>query len=281
MANRSASTRRPLPGRSNAGLIAIGAVVAAVLVVGAIVVVVVGGGDDDDVDVDDAAVVTTTPNGVAICGPVADDTATTPAPAESEVALAAFPDDDIFKPDAVAGAALPAFSQEIQRGAPDIALCEPAPVVSGYDYAGDEITIDPATDGPTMVVLLAHWCPHCNREIPVLNTWRDSGDVPDNLDIVGVSTGVDPDGANFPPDEWLPALDWQWPVLADSDLGADDPDDDVVASVFRAYGGTTFPTMLLFGSDGRLLARYSGKSTAAVIAARVNDAIVQDAAASA
>ena len=28
----------------------------------------------------------------------------------------------------------------------------------------------PATDGPMMVVFLAHWCPHCNAEIPVLNS---------------------------------------------------------------------------------------------------------------
>lgn len=279
MANSAPSTRHPPPRRSNAGLIAIGAVVAAVLVVGAIVVVVVGVvGDDDE---EDAAAVTTTPNGVAICEPLDDVTATTAVAAASDVALGAFTDDDIFKPIAVRGSALAEFSQEIQQGAPDIALCEPAPVVSGYDYAGEEITIDPANDGPTMVVLLAHWCPHCNREIPVLNEWRDAGEVPDNLNIVGVSTGVDPDATNFPPDDWLEAMDWQWSVLADSDPGADDPDDDVVESAFRAYGGTSFPTMLLFGSDGRLLARFSGEAPAEVTAARVDDAIARDAAASA
>ena len=32
-----------------------------------------------------------------------------------------------------------------------------------------------------MVVFLAHWCPHCNAEIPVLNEWRDSGEIPDGL----------------------------------------------------------------------------------------------------
>ena len=51
-----------------------------------------------------------------------------------------------------------------------------------------------------MVVLLAHWCPHCNAEIPVLNEWRDSGEIPDGLNIVGVSTGASADAPNFPPD---------------------------------------------------------------------------------
>lgn len=274
----SSSTRRPQSKRSNAGLIAIAAVVAIVLIVAAIVVFVVGGdsGDGDE----NAAPVSTTANGTALCQPVENSgSAPEGSAAESAVSLAEFPEDEIFKPVTVDGPSLPAFTEAIQNGAPDIGLCEPVPIVSGYDYAGDEITVDPASDGPTLVVLLAHWCPHCNREIPVLNQWRDSGEVPENLNIVGVSTGVDPTSANYPPDEWLPAMDWQWPVLADSDAGADDPDDDVVSSAFRAYGGTSFPTMLLVGSDGRLLARFSGEFPADIIDARVDDALARDAAA--
>jgi hypothetical protein len=63
---------------------------------------------------------------------------------------------------------------------------EVAPVVSGMDYTGDAVTIDAAEDGPTMVVLLAHWCPHCSTEISRLNEWRNAGQVPDDLNIVGI-----------------------------------------------------------------------------------------------
>ena len=70
--------------------------------------------------------------------------------------------------------------------------------MSGADYDGQPITIDAAADGPTMVVLLAHWCPHCNDEIPRLNEWRDSGDVPEGLDVVGVSTGGRPGERELP-----------------------------------------------------------------------------------
>jgi len=41
-------------------------------------------------------------------------------------------------------------------------------------------------------VFLAHWCPHCNREIPELNAWRDSGEVPADLQVVAVTTAVEP-----------------------------------------------------------------------------------------
>lgn len=261
----------PVPPTRRGGLIAIAAVVAVVIVIGAVVLFTVGGNGDDDDE--------TAPTGVPAGGCAeleSADTNGSDQPATDDT-LDAFADDEAFVPVLVTGAALPEFSRAIQEGAPDIGLCQSAPVVSGYDYAGDEIVIDPARDGATMVVLLAHWCPHCNREIPVLNDWRDSGDVPEGLDIVGVSTGVDPTAANFPPADWLDEMDWQWPVLADSDAGADDPDDDVVTSAFRAYGGASFPTMLVIGSDGRLLDRFSGEFPVAEIARRVDAALALDA----
>ena len=181
-------------------MILIAAVVAVVAVIGVVVALVVGGGDDSD----DATATVPMSGLLAACS---DDTASPtggPSAPTGTIELAPFPDDDIYKPVAVEGEALPPFSPEVRSGEqPDTAWCRGAPIVAGYDYAGNRVTIDPATDGPTMVVLLAHWCPHCNAEIPVLNEWRDSGGVPEGLNIVGVSTGVSPDAPNYPPDEWL------------------------------------------------------------------------------
>lgn len=204
-------------------LLLIAAVVAVIAVIGVVVVLVVGGGDDDD-------------EGGA--------------------------DVDPFRPVSVSGDALPAFSREMQQGAiEDPAIGTQVPVVSGVDYAGNEITIDPANDGPTIVVLLAHWCPHCNSEIPVLNEWRDSGEVPDGLNVVGISTAVDASAPNFPPGEWLVDKDWQWPVLADDRR----PDDETPPPAFAAYGGTSFPTLLFIDGDGKLALRISGEPGADVI----------------
>ena len=150
---------------------------------------------------------------------------------------------------------MPEFSREVQGGSPDPALCLRSPVVSGYDYDGNQITIDPAADGPTMVVLLAHWCPHCNAEIPVLNEWRDSGEIPDGLNVVGVSTGVSADAPNYPPDEWLVEKDWQWPVLADDAP----PDDSSPPPAMGAFGGTSYPTLVFIDADGLVRRRLSGE----------------------
>ncbi len=100
-----------------------------------------------------------------------------------------------------------------------------------------------------MVVFLAHWCPHCNREVPLLVDWERSGDVPEGLNVVGVSTGVRSDAPNYPPDQWLRDEAWPWPVLAD------DENSDALA----AYGGTSFPTLVFVDGDGTVVRRISGE----------------------
>ena len=163
--------------------------------------------------------------------------------------------DPFHRPVSVIGDPLPELSAEIQfGGVDDPAIGLQVPVVSGVDYEGNEIAIDPASDGPTMVVLLAHWCPHCDAEIPVLDEWRDAGEIPDGLNIVGVSTGVSADAPNYPPDEWLQEMDWQWPVLADDRA----PDADSPAPAMGAYGGTSYPTFVIVDADGRVRQRLTG-----------------------
>jgi thiol-disulfide isomerase/thioredoxin len=199
-------------------LLVVVGIVALVAIIGVIVAVVVGGVRDDDGDSSGSV--------------------------------------EPFRPVSVSGQPLPEFGEEVQTGAvDDQAIGQPVPVLSGTDYEGDAITIDPAVDGPTMIVLLAHWCPHCNAEIPVLNEWSESGEIPDGLDVVGVSTGVSADAPNFPPDQWLVDRDWQWPVLAD----------DVTGSAMAAYGGTSYPTMVFVDGNGNVVRRLSGEQPIEVL----------------
>ena len=103
-----------------------------------------------------------------------------------------------------------------------------------------------------MLVFLAHWCPHCNDEIPVLNEWRDAGGVPEDLRIVGVSTAVASDRPNFPPGEWLVDKDWTWDVIADGPPATQ-------RRRATAYGVTGFPFFVLLDADGNVAARGSGE----------------------
>ena len=141
----------------------------------------------------------------------------------------------------------------LENPSADVAVGLTAPVVTGQSFDGSSVTIGGATAGPTLLVFLAHWCPHCNDEIPELNQLRDAGDFPAGLDVIGISTGVASDQPNYPPSEWLAAKDWTWSVLADS----------VESAAFLEFGGSGFPYLVLLDADGTVLARTAGSSTAA------------------
>jgi thiol-disulfide isomerase/thioredoxin len=123
-------------------------------------------------------------------------------------------------------------------------------VLKGYDLQGRPISIDPAGEGKaTLVVFLAHWCQFCNREIPVLNKWRESGEVPTGLRVVGITTGSKADQANWPPSKWMTAMKWPFEVMADSEA----------QEAARAYGVGGYPFMAFVGANGKITARTSGE----------------------
>jgi cytochrome c biogenesis protein CcmG, thiol:disulfide interchange protein DsbE len=134
----------------------------------------------------------------------------------------------------------------------DPAVGQPAPVVAGENFEGEAITIGEPADEPTLLVFLAHWCPHCNREVPELLALDDAGGIPGDLNVVGISTAVASDRPNYPPSEWIVDKGWRWPVMVDDEVG----------TAMTYYGGTGFPFLVMLDADGTVLARQSGESTA-------------------
>ena len=76
-----------------------------------------------------------------------------------------FPDS---QPVTITGDDLPAFEGPYGSQQEDPAFATAAPVLEGKNFQGDAVTVDGTQNGPTMVVFLAHWCPHCNAEVPRL-----------------------------------------------------------------------------------------------------------------
>jgi len=151
-----------------------------------------------------------------------------------------------YQPVAISGAPLPVMPE----GGTDPGIGSKVPVVTGYNFAGDPVSLDVAASArPTMVVFLAHWCPHCNREIPRILEWAVTKGVPEGLRIVGVATASRNDYPNWPPSAWLNDMGWKWEKMADTQDG----------QAFSAYGGTSFPTMVLVGPDGTVKNRFSGE----------------------
>lgn len=145
----------------------------------------------------------------------------------------------------------------------DSAIGAPAPLLRGYSFDGRPVTIEPGDGRSYMVVFLAHWCPHCNAEVPRLIEWKNMGMVPDGLEVVGVSTGVAADRPNYPPSEWIVEKKWPWTVMADS----------VTQDAAMAYGVSGYPFFTIIGADGTVKMRASGEKSIEEIDALVDAAL--------
>ncbi len=125
------------------------------------------------------------------------------------------------------------------------------PSVTGKDFEGNDITIS-GDDGKAKVILfVAHWCPHCQKEVPLLKEHLDDVPMPDDVELMTVSTSVKPGADNYPPQEWLEGEGWQAPVLAD----------DENSSVAQAFGLSAFPYFVVVDADGKVVQRASGELT--------------------
>lgn len=162
------------------------------------------------------------------------------------------------QPVTVDGAALP---PPPETGA-DSAIGLTVPTLQGFHFDGSPLDITPGGRAK-MIVFLAHWCSHCNAEIPVLRAWAEAGGVPADLDIIGVSTAVSVQRENYPPSEWVVAKEWAWPVMADS----------VNSDAAIAYGVGGFPTFVIVGADGTVKVRSSGELPAADLDALAKQAL--------
>lgn len=149
----------------------------------------------------------------------------------------------------VDGAPLPAMPKK----GPDPAIGATAPKVSGVNPDGDPVTLGP--DGrPTLMLLVTHWCPHCQNEIPRMKQYQSDG-LMTGVDVQILSTSQDESRDNWPPSSWLKNKGPKGVVLADDEnLGA-----------AQAYGLTGFPTIIALDKDGKVVARASGELSQATV----------------
>lgn len=130
----------------------------------------------------------------------------------------------------------------------DPAVGAAAPVVTGAGFDGTAVTIGGAGQ-PQLIGFMAAWCPHCQDELPEVGEWLRAGGVPEGLEVVAVSTGLDPARPNWPPDAWFEREEYPGPVLVDDGEG----------SVGRAYGLTGTPYWVGVSAEGEVVVRVTGR----------------------
>jgi cytochrome c biogenesis protein CcmG/thiol:disulfide interchange protein DsbE len=146
------------------------------------------------------------------------------------------------------GDPLPALAD----AASDAAVGQPIPTLTGVDLSGEAISIGPS-DGPMAIVLLAHWCSHCQAEVPVLVDYLASTGMPDGVKLVAISTSIDAARPNYPPSTWLEREGWTAPTMVD----------DATSGGLRALGMSSFPGFIFVDADGRVVQRATGELPAA------------------
>jgi len=136
-----------------------------------------------------------------------------------------------------------------------------APTLTMEGPTGDKGVIGGAAQ-PTLVVFLAHWCPHCQAEVPVIVKAFKDGRVPD-IRLVAVATSTNPQAQNYPPDSWLDREDWPGEILLD--------DKDFTAG--RAFGLASFPYLVALDAAGKVTGRALGDTTVSQIEALAATAV--------
>jgi thiol-disulfide isomerase/thioredoxin len=111
---------------------------------------------------------------------------------------------------------------------------------------GVQTVIDPADGRPRVWLVWAHWCPHCQAELPALAGVFDQIAV-STVDLVTISTNQDPARGN-PQDEYLATAEFPFPVYIDSGNAA-----------AGQMGVVSFPSWMITNGDGAVVSRWSGE----------------------
>jgi thiol-disulfide isomerase/thioredoxin len=128
----------------------------------------------------------------------------------------------------------------------------PAPAFKAQpNNSGQPIMIDPADGTVRLIGFFAHWCPHCQREVPRVSQWLAENGVPEEIEIIAISTAVREGAPNYPPSEWLIDENWPTQILVDSEE----------SELATAYGLDGFPYWILVDATGTVMHQSSGELT--------------------
>jgi len=132
-------------------------------------------------------------------------------------------------------------------GATDAAVGVTIPTLEGKTFDDSPITIGP-TGKPEVILFVAHWCPHCQAEVPRIVDLSNQGAL-SGITIHTVATGTNANADNYPPSSWLKGVGWPFPVMVDS----------TKSTAARAYGLPAYPYFVFVDAAGKVVGRATGE----------------------
>ncbi len=145
----------------------------------------------------------------------------------------------------VTGDPLPLYDETAEL---DLAIGAAAPLVDGVNFEQQPTTFGGANGEVQVVAYLAHWCPHCQDELPDLVSYLETVGEPEGVSTIIVASGTSELQDNYPPSEWLEREGWTGTTVVD----------DVQGSAAEAYGLTAYPYWVIIAGDGSVVTRVAG-----------------------
>jgi len=109
-------------------------------------------------------------------------------------------------PVAVVGEPLPTFEETTG----DAAIGRPAPGFDATTFDGGTGKVRPGDGTGYVIAFFAHWCSHCQAEVPKLVEWIDRDGIPSGVEVVAVSTAVYLDRGTCPGPGSPPRVGGNW-----------------------------------------------------------------------
>ena len=118
-----------------------------------------------------------------------------------------------------------------------------------YLLESQNLYVNYPDERPTIFLFVAHWCPYCQNEIPVVKNWIQNEQLFEHgINVVLVVTNTNPDKSNNPPDLWLNRAEWEYPVIYD----------DNFSTLGKYFGVPAFPYWVFTEPDGTIAFRFAG-----------------------
>jgi thiol-disulfide isomerase/thioredoxin len=136
-----------------------------------------------------------------------------------------------------------------------IPVGEKAPGFTAETVGGGSVSVGDGEAGATMLVFFATWCPHCQREAPVMNELESQYDDL-QLVMVGIDTQDNPDKVR----QFAEEYDIESPAVYEPLLGSE-------------YGVSGYPTVYVLDENNKVVGAHSGEAPREVYEAWIEEAL--------
>ena len=154
------------------------------------------------------------------------------------------------------GASAPAAVSIDRAPGAQLAVGEEVPSFAAPGLDGGTVSWDDYRGDPTVLIVWASWCPHCQAELPVL---VPAAQAREGIEVVSVTTAIGQSPGQTPPG-----------FLADEGLTLTTAVDDAQSTLMQGLGVGSFPTVYYVGPDGAVVNVAVGETSEADIEANLD-----------